>query len=212
MKRRFFLFTSQFSIVTDTFKKYVFIFSLALAIRLTLFFFIHPYGDGGSKKLLISDAVGYHSIAVNIVNGIGYSPHSAYLSMLRTPGYPVFIALWYKIFGIHPWIVILVQILADSLLAVLLMKFALLFWGHREALLAGLLWAVEPLAIIFSNSLLSDSLFVLFIVLSFYFLAKYFYGKNAGHLYLCSALLAAATYIRPVSFYLFLSFMLSLSP
>ena len=181
----------------------IFVVALALTLRLIFFFWAHPFGPGGDAKLLVNDASGYHNIAVSLIQHGSYPPHDDYQSMLRTIGYPAFIAAIYAPFGIRPWLVILLQIILDSLFALLLMRIARLFNLKKGLWLAGFLWAVDPLAIISANALLSDSLYVWLTLAGFYFLTRYFLQGRIRDLYLNAVLLALAAHVRPVGLYLF---------
>lgn len=186
-------------------KRIIIVFMLALFFRLTLFVIYHPWGESGFEKLMVGDAYGYQTIAENLVKGNGYAPDNPFLSTLRTPGYPVFIAAVYFIFGIKPWLVILAQIVMDSALAVLIAKFALLLFGNlRTSFIAGLLWALEPFAIFYSNKLLSDGLFVFLVVLSFFFFLRFLKITHKRNLFASGILLGMATLTRPISIYLFI--------
>ena len=164
---------------------------------------VHPFGPVGDEKLLVNDASGYHNIAVRLIQKGSYPPHDDYLSMLRTIGYPVFVAAIYTLFGIHPWVVILLQIILDSLFTWVIIRFALLLNLDKSAFIAGFLWAIDPLAIIYSNALLSDSLFVWLITGGIYFILKYFLDGRNRYLYINASLFALAAHVRPVGLYLF---------
>ena len=193
-------------LILDFIKKHrtvLLIFSLAFGLRLGFFFMLHPFGPGGDEKLLVNDASGYHQIAVSLLQDGQFPPNDDYQSMLRTIGYPAFVAAVYGVAGVHPWAVILLQLLLDSLLALLLIRFARLLGIDKYAYWGGLLWAIDPLAIISCNALLSDSLFVLITVWAFFLLTRYLMENRARDLYGHALLLALAAHVRPVGLYLF---------
>jgi len=183
-------------------RAYLLVFALALTLRLGFFFMVQPFGPGGEEKLLVNDASGYHNIAVSLLQQGTYPPHDDYQSMLRTIGYPFFIEAVYFVFGVHPWVVVLLQLILDSLLALLLIRFARLFGLQKAAFLAGILWAIDPLAIFSCNAFLSDSLFVLLLTASFFYLARFLLAERSRDLYIAAVLLALAAHVRPVGLYL----------
>ena len=97
------------------------VFVLAIALRLALFLLHHPFGAGSVAEPILngSDAVGDHYLGMAFSTHGNHLPRDPFLSALRTPGYPLFIAAAYSLFGIKPWVVLLFQIVLDSVLAVL---------------------------------------------------------------------------------------------
>ena len=188
--------------------KYILIvFCIALTARGSLFFLNRSYEPESVDKIIRKDAKGYHAIATNLVNGRGYSPDNTFLSMLRTPGYPVFISLFYRVFGIRPWIVIIAQIIMDSFSGLILMKLVHLLFNMKVALTAGILWSMDPFAIIYSNQLFSDCLFVFCVVVFIYLLIKFLMTGYKHYFFLCGFIGGLMALIRPVSLYLLILFM-----
>jgi len=69
----------------------VFIFLIALAIRVVV---VHEMGVPPSK-----DALQYHTIAVNLLAGEGFSLIPGEPTSMRPPAYPLFLTLIYTVFG-----------------------------------------------------------------------------------------------------------------
>lgn len=188
-------------------KHILIVFCIALTARGFLFFLNRSYEPENVEKIIRKDAKGYHEIATNLVNGRGYSPDNAFLSMLRTPGYPLFITLFYRIFGIRPWIVIIAQIIMDSFSGIILMKVVHLLFKMKVALTAGILWSMDPFAIIYSNQLFSDCLFVFCVVVFIYLLIKFLKNGHKHNFFLCGFIGGLMALIKPVSLYLLILFM-----
>lgn len=183
-------------------KKIHYILLLGLALRLTVFFILQPWTEQGREKILRGDANGYHHLAVEIKEQGTFGATSPFLSALRTPGYPGFIAFWYLFFGTRPWLVILVQIALDTILIATIFWFVKEILNQTVALIAALLYALDPLAIQYTNVLLSDSLFVFFIFISYVFLWKFLKEQKYKHLVLSAILIGIACYVRPIGLYL----------
>jgi 4-amino-4-deoxy-L-arabinose transferase-like glycosyltransferase len=77
------------------------------------FFYINPCR-------LSFDSAHYHQAALSLKNGLGFSTADGSPYFYRLPGYPVFLASIYALFGTSPYYVIGVQILLASLLPVLI--------------------------------------------------------------------------------------------
>ena len=179
------------------------VFIIALSLRLALFLITNMWEPQVYNKIIIqpgNDPLTYHTTALEIMNFFE-SGKTVEPNPLRTAGYPVFLAMIYSAFGTYPWIVLLVQIIIDSLSAVILLIIFSRYFNLRIALFAGLFYAFDPHLIIFSLSMYSDTLLVFFLILTFYFLSKYFLDQTRSRLNLIifSALLGISTLIKPIS-------------
>ena len=120
------------------------------------------------------DAIGYHQLAINLVEQGVFSLNTAAPFLpdaVRTPGYPIFIALVLALFGPEPRLVLCVQIVVDSITAVLVALLARrLSHTPRAAIWAGVLYALNPLcwrycAELYVESLLAGLVTVVFLLL-----------------------------------------------
>ena len=183
-------------------KKLVILFITALIFRLIIFFIINPVVKEGRENLLVGDAIDYHKIAVELGNGKGYSRFSPFLSMIRTPGYPFYLFFVYKIFGVNPWIAIIFQIVLDVCTSIILYFLIKSLWNKSAAIIGASIWAFHPFAVIYSNSLLSESMYVFTIIACFYFLVRFFGKGLLRYLIISAIFLAFSAYLRPISLYL----------
>lgn len=95
-------------------------------------------------------------------------------SFYRTPGYPFFLAIVYKLFGIHPRIVKIIQIILLAISASLMPIIGMYYWS-RLGVLSGLIssfifiryYSTGP-ANILTETLLGFCLFVLVVLLMFW--------------------------------------------
>ena len=180
-------------------KTEIILISLGLILRLFLFFIIAPYTDYGEKFILTGDAPGYNELATLISSGQPMSDAGPFLSTLRTPGYPIFISLFYFLFNNVIWIPILFQVIIDSFMVLIIMKMTRLFYLNKIDLYAGIFWAIEPFFIIYSNTLYSDMLFVWLLLISYYQFFKFFKYRGKINLFYSSLFLGLSTLVRPIS-------------
>ncbi|MBN2424620.1 MAG: hypothetical protein JXR46_00405 [Calditrichaceae bacterium] len=137
----------------------------ALVIRLA--FNINVFFD--ESLAMQSDSGSYLQPAREILGSGGYG------SVLRTPGYPLFIALiWLITPGASIAAVIVSQIIIDSMVPLLIVRMKG-FWQPEDALnrMGAVLYALNPLAIYYSGKIMSEALFVFWLVLSFYFFKQF---------------------------------------
>lgn len=178
------------------------VFSLALALRLLVF----AYVAHDPEKFYAADSRGYE------IRARGLLEHGVFTAreeppftpdLIRTPVYPAFMAGVFALTGHAPAAVILLQILLGGLTA--LLTFRLAAWlglSLRAATGAALIVALDPVAIMTANLLLSETLFTLLLVLGLGLLARHWQTAQARWLLGSALVLALATLTRPISQFL----------
>lgn len=126
------------------------------------------------------DAIQYHAYAWNLAHHWIFSqapPHSHVVTpdSFRDPGYPLFLAIWLKLFpDFGSWypIVLMVQAALGASTVMLLVASARFWLPARWLFAAGLLMAVWPHSITITSFLLSETLFGFLCALGFYLLSQ----------------------------------------
>lgn len=90
------------------------------------------------------------------------------------PGYPVFLAVIYKIFGNKPLFPIIVQALLWAGIIYISYLLATKIGNHRTGLISALILTFFPVSIYLSGSLMSETLFIFLLVISIYLIFKSF--------------------------------------
>jgi 4-amino-4-deoxy-L-arabinose transferase-like glycosyltransferase len=123
---------------------------------------------------------------------------------LRTPGYPVFIAAVYRIFGESNTAVLLAQVLLSALTVFLAYLLAARMWSVPIGLLAALFTALDPVQNATSSTILTESLaaLLLIVVAAVGFEAFRQQRPRPGSWALLGSAIAIATLVRPVTYYL----------
>jgi 4-amino-4-deoxy-L-arabinose transferase-like glycosyltransferase len=120
----------------------------------------------------------------------------------RTPGYPILLTAG-LLLGRLELVTIVVQILLSCFTVYMVYRMAqLLFDSEKAAILAAMLYAVEPLSIFYVSQLLTETLFTALLVVWFYFLLKYLKQPSLRYLIVSGLALAASIYVRPVGYFL----------
>ncbi|MEG4865197.1 MULTISPECIES: ArnT family glycosyltransferase [unclassified Microcoleus] len=122
--------------------------------------------------------------------------------IFRTPGYPLLLIPGILL-GQQELVAIFIQILLSCFTIFLIYKIALAIWGESKiATFCALLYAVEPVSILWLTLLMPETLFTALITLFIYLLIKYFTERSCKYL-LCAAIsLVASIYVRPIGYYL----------
>lgn len=171
---------------------------VGLSIRITLLILIlYVRGARGSYT---PDTSGYVGPMMSLLHGSFSLGGVAELN--RPPGYPVFLLL--TGLGKQSPIAWTLWQIAFSLLSIFfLYELAfVLFQSRRVAGLCAILYAIEPVSVLYSDLLFPDSIFTCLVVIFLYCIVRYFLSARLKWLLLASICIVACTYIKPVSYYL----------
>jgi 4-amino-4-deoxy-L-arabinose transferase-like glycosyltransferase len=181
---------------------------LAFVLRAALMVLAAPWNpDVVDEVVLQSDAKGYHILANYLLEHGSFEPEP-----IRTPGYVVMVAAIYSIVGERPAVVIFLQILLDVIVCYCCFRLIRHLFGERAGLMGALLYAINPTAVLYANTLMSDALFVLLLVVSvslFFRAMEVRSGRRSlGYFVTFALCLGLAALTRPVALYLMPLFML----
>jgi 4-amino-4-deoxy-L-arabinose transferase-like glycosyltransferase len=181
-------------------KTMLFIMVLALAVRLTFFFMSAPWEEHVlSDKILKGDALSYHRLGLSIARTGSFS-HFDTDFFVRTPGYPLFIAIPYYFWGAKPWIILLLQIIIDT--ATVLITYAIakeLFDSRIVWNAAAILYAISPIPACLAIRLLSEILFIFVMALSILFFVRAMKSDRKVWYAVTGFTIGLATLVRPVA-------------
>ncbi len=113
----------------------------------------------------------------------------------RAPLYPFFLALLYKVFGVHLFIVRMAQAVLGSCSCAVLYSLGKKVFDQKSSFYAGMLMAVYPLFIYFDGELLIPVLLVFLLLVGFLFL--YWSESKKGVLVLSGFFFGLAAVTRP---------------
>lgn len=142
----------------------IIIFGLALVLRLIHVLCLkhnYPFYDALLKGM---DQQTYYNWAVRISTGDWFSAGEKIF--YYGPLYAYFLAVLFKLFGVHYWVVYFIQALIDAFSAVIIAQIGGRLFGKTAALLSGLVAAVCGAFIFYAGLLLADSL-ILFLLMCF---------------------------------------------
>jgi len=170
---------------------------IAFVLRFS-WFLIVALGEG---QAWTQDSQGYAALAESLYDKGEFS-QGGHPETFRTPGYPVFVVLG-KVLGDLTWGTLILQVFLSTATVYLLYLLVLRVCGdEKKARWAALLYAFEPLSIIYSSYLLTETLFVFLIMCFLERVYIFFRKKNFKILLIASLALAAALFVRPIAFYL----------
>jgi len=172
---------------------------LALLLRLGAFFSFQPWEDEVvSTKILKTDGASYHNFALNILEGTDSG------ETFWAPGLPVFLAAIYTVFGVKLWVVLLFNCFISTASVLILYKIAKSFFAVNVAIISSFLLAIDPHQVIYSQTLLTENVFIPLILLFFLFYIRYMSNRKFLLLVVTAVFLGLSMYFRPVANYLFI--------
>ncbi|RJP78534.1 MAG: phospholipid carrier-dependent glycosyltransferase [Candidatus Zixiibacteriota bacterium] len=121
----------------------------------------------------------------------------------RLPGYPLFLAAVYRIFGVWPPGVVLIQIFISLGSIWLVYRLGRRLWNEKAGLWAAGILALDPVSLTYSLKVLTETLFT-FLVLVAVSLVLWIFNdsRRARWAFLPGVALAAATFVKPNTLYL----------
>lgn len=117
------------------------------------------------KGFALNDALMYHSAAENLSRGDGYVPFTGGPTARWPPGFTTVLGGLYRVFGVHPVVGELFNALVGAVTVVLLMLIAEHVFDRGTAVVAGTMLALLPGPILWTDVLVSETLYTaLFVV------------------------------------------------
>ncbi len=180
--------------------------AVALTVRAGLFVSAQhegllPTAAGPVAAVASDDAAGYIRPARSFLAAGTFSqdekpPYT--IDILRTPGYPLFLAGVWRVAGDGNYLAVAVAQLALSLAAVVLVYAAARrLAGRRAALAAGLLFALSGMSAALPCYIFSDALYQFWMALWLFLLVCYVEERSWRNLLAVSAVAGLGLYVRP---------------
>ena len=175
------------------------ILALLKAGALAYLYFCHPLGEA---VLIFPDSLTYvYPAQTWLQYGAFWEAVSSTPMLLRTPGYPVFLAGIQWALGNATWAVVAVQNLLSLFMLVPVYLTAKELAGKTAARWAAGFCAASVLYFSLSFAVLTETLCTFLLAWFVYFLVRFLKKFQTGSLLWASALLAAAIYVRPAAYY-----------
>ena len=178
---------------------------VVLGIRL---FVLNNIYEAHPARTVAQDSAGYDRLAKSLLDSGEFSSRQkdgVQPEIIRTPGYPIYLAVVYGLTGTNQqyW-ALAVQVVISALTLLPLFWIGNMIWNPATGLLAAVFYALDYISFLASQMLLTDSLYVFFLVVALCLGVLALKGSNRLKTVLLAFGLAlgVATLIRPVSYYL----------
>ncbi len=180
-------------------RRHILLLSFIVLTRVALIAYVYP----DRAKMFNGDSDLYDGLAVNLVEEGRYyfDPYEPRSDLIRTPGFPLFIAANYLVFGTNPISVILWNIF--FVVAIYLLIFKLLHRLKAHATFApAFILSLDLAWLLYSKELLTEPLFTSLLLLVLLLLIKPRGDFNLGNGVAAGALLGLAALVKPIVLYL----------
>ncbi|PKM92589.1 MAG: hypothetical protein CVU80_02570 [Elusimicrobia bacterium HGW-Elusimicrobia-4] len=134
------------------------IFILAILVR---FFYLLVFA--GLQNTYYADTYEYNAYAVNLLDGLGY--RNGEIRSFRVPGYPIFLASVYSVFGQSHSAVKIIQVIISGLTCILIYFIALKIGDSKIALLSALISCFYFDLFIWPSHVMTETIFTFFVTL-----------------------------------------------
>jgi len=150
-------------------KEAIWIFLLAVVVRL-IFIIAFPKVDEGE----LMDSTRYKRVAINLIEGKGFTEYGDVPTAFSPPLYPFFLAGVFKIFGQSNFAVKVIQAILSGLTCLVILQIATILFNRRVGYMSAILVAIYPELIALSGYLYTETLFIFLVCTAFLFLLKAF--------------------------------------
>lgn len=161
--------------IADRNRSLILIVVLGLVIRILFALYLE-------NKLYWDDEFDYDRLAAQIIESKIYTNEGGAPTAFRAPGYPLFLALNYAIFGRHFFAVRMVQALVDCLTLILIFIIARQIFNQKVANISALLYVIYPLFIYTASTFFPTTLSILLLALFIYLLVSLRQNRSIGKL------------------------------
>lgn len=167
-----------------------FIFVLALLLRFILAFYC--------DDTPIKDASGYDALAVNIINGKGFSLDGE-LTAWREPLYPFFLSSIYYFFGHNYKAVRITQAILGALVCIFVFLIAKMLFNEKVGFISALIASVNPSLVRITTYLLTENLYTFLFMIAILLLLRQARSKNYINLFCLGAVLGLVALTRSLA-------------
>ena len=175
------------------------VFCVAVAARLLYAWVALPFIADAMEFSKSPASDGYCHIAECLLAGQGYRFHPDFgETMFRLPGYPLFLAGIWWLFGMRLWVVQLIQSLIAGCTCLLTYHIGKRYFCQLVGVLAGLAFALWPLDWVVCARYMTEPLYVFLVVLSLVMVLRLAASPGLGLAAVLGLMLGAASLVRQV--------------
>lgn len=197
----------------NNYKALTVILILALAARIVFFSSVlSNFGSSGFANPVNEDAGEYVALAKNFAQSGIFSRELSppfFPERLRTPGYPIFLAVFYRLIPAIPFLAAVQNIFFLAGIVILYHIGQLVTGNKLSSLIAAGFLAFEPSGLYWNNQLTTESFFTVILLSGIFCFLYFFKYQKKRFIFYSGFFLGFALLIRPVTEYLGIIFLFS---
>ena len=171
------VFSRNNPLVSNSKQKLFSVVGCTILFKLVLFLYVNPNSlNYQNNMMLVSDGLGYFNLGNNLLSSGIFSMDNVHIEYFRTPGFPIFLSVFFLISKNLLWVVIVQSILV-IVTQVVLYKLLESLTSARVGLIGAAIFGLDPHVNYYSFTLFSETLLLFFLVSTFFFLRKYLLNK-----------------------------------
>lgn len=178
-----------------------YILGCALAVRTLICVSAYLY-TGDVSIFHAPDTSTYVEPARQLIATGRFSASDGTPEIIRTPGYPALLVPGLLLNRLELTTITLQVLISCFTVYLVYCTAGLMFGTESVALLATALYAIEPLSILYTCILVTETLFAAVVMASVYYLMRYLRRQRLRDLLACGVAFAASTYVRPAGYWL----------
>lgn len=183
-------------------KIFWYIFAALAAVKLAAFVYVCFFHPAGESALAFPDSIGYvYPAQTFLQEGHMWEAVSVSPMLLRTPGYPLFLAMVQLLTGNMTWAVALWQNILSLFLLVPVYLSAGRLSGQTAARWSAFFCAASVLYFSLAFAVLTETLCTFLLAWFVFFIIRFFQTPKSADLFLSALFLAGAVYVRPAVYY-----------
>jgi 4-amino-4-deoxy-L-arabinose transferase-like glycosyltransferase len=171
---------------------------IAASVLIRLVFVV--FFSGFTQNELL-DSERYTRVALNVIAGNGFAEWRTHPTAFVPPLYPLFLAMCYGLFGMHPMLVKIIQAVVGGLLPWTIFGIGRRLVNDRIALMASAVTAVYPELVVLTGYLYTETFFIQLECLFFLFLLDVFRAGRPKDWILSGIFLGLSMLVRSLLFY-----------
>jgi Dolichyl-phosphate-mannose-protein mannosyltransferase len=122
--------------------------------------------------------------------------------VIRTPGYPLLLTAGLLLDRLELATITLQVLISCFTVFMVYQTACLLFEREDIAIIAAVLYAIDPLSILFTSLLAPETLFTAVVMVAVYYLVRHLRRQSLGDLLASAGAMAASVYVRPIGYFL----------
>jgi hypothetical protein len=146
-----------------------------------------------------SDFTQYEVLAQRLARGDGYVDEFGEPTAFYAIGWPLFLSIFYRIFGTSLLVAGFINSVLGVAAVMLAYPISLKLLGHRSALIASALIAINPTLILYTSTHGTETLFIFQIMLVIWFVMRALDGQRNLDLIMIGVIAGSAILTRPVA-------------